>query len=138
VGNPVETVIAISHLAFGGALERFPALRQCFAHGGGAILAVAGRPDRGHGLDPTCRARGGRKPSDYLQRFWYDTITHDANALQYLVSRVGASQVVLGSDYPFDIGDREPVATVSGLDLDESDREAILVGNAAALLGLAA
>ena len=138
LGNPFETAVAISHLAFGGVLERFPRLRLCFAHGGGAILAVAGRLDRGHALEPACRAQGGGRPGDYLRRFWYDTITHDVAALQYLVARVGASQVVLGSDYPFAIGDPDPVRTVRGLDLETSAREAILGGNAAALLGMQA
>jgi aminocarboxymuconate-semialdehyde decarboxylase len=138
LGNPFETAIAVSHLAFGGVLERFPRLRFCLAHGGGAVLAVAGRLDRGHQVAPECRANGGGRPGDYLPRFWYDTITHDAAALRYLVTRVGSSQVVLGSDYPFEIGDLDPVRTVRALDLDKHAQEAILGGNAATLLGMSA
>jgi aminocarboxymuconate-semialdehyde decarboxylase len=135
LGNPFETAVAFSHLVFGGVVERFPRLRLCFAHGGGALPAVVGRLDRGHALEPACRERGARAPGEHLRRCWYDTITHDIAALEALVARVGPSQVLLGSDFPFDIGDPDPVGTVAKLSLDEPSRAAILGGNAARLLG---
>lgn len=138
LGNPFETAVAVSRLVFGGVLERHPGLRFVLAHGGGALPWVIGRLDAGHAVDAGCRARGARRPSHYLRRLWYDTITHDVPALEYLVARVGASQVVLGSDYPFEIGDLDPVRTVEKLGVDRGDREAILGGNAAELLGLGA
>lgn len=136
LGNPFETAVAFGHLVLGGVADRFPGLRVCFAHGGGAILSVVGRLDRGWELAPGGRAAGARRPAESLRRFWYDTITHDVVALDHLVARVGASQVLLGSDYPFDIGDLDPVGTVGKLDLEPDARAAILGGNAAALLGL--
>jgi aminocarboxymuconate-semialdehyde decarboxylase len=136
LGNPFETAVAMSRLFFGGVLDRFPRLRLVFAHGGGAVPSVIGRLDAGHAVEAGCRARGAGRPSTYLARVWYDTITHDVPALEYLIARVGASQVVMGSDYPFEIGDLDPVRTVEKLAVDRAARDAILGGNAAVLLGL--
>jgi aminocarboxymuconate-semialdehyde decarboxylase len=137
LGNPFETAVAAARLIFGGVLERHPRLRLCLAHGGGALPAVIGRLEHGYEVSESCRAHGAGHPASYFQRFWYDTITHDPAALDCLVARVGASQVLLGSDYPFAIGDLDPVRTVEKLGVDRAAREAILGGNAAALLGLA-
>lgn len=137
LGNPFETALAASRLFFGGVLERHPRLRLCLAHGGGALPAVIGRLAQGFAVSPVCRARGAASPATYLARVYYDTITHDAIALEQLVGRVGARQVLMGSDYPFDIGDLDPVRTVEKLRLDPAEREAILGGNAAGLLGVA-
>lgn len=137
LGNPFETAVAASRLIFGGVLERHPRLRFVLAHGGGALPSLVGRLNAGFVVDASCRERGARRPSAYLGQLWYDTITHDVPALEYLISRVGASRVVLGSDYPFEIGDLDPVRTVEKLDVDAAAREAILHGNAAGLLGLA-
>jgi aminocarboxymuconate-semialdehyde decarboxylase len=136
LGNPFETAVAMSRLVFGGVLERYPRLRVCLAHGGGAVPSVIGRLERGFTVEGACRARGAQPPTTYLRRVWYDTITHDRPALEFLVARVGASQVVLGSDYPFSIGDPDPVATVEALRIERAAKDAILGGNAAALLGL--
>lgn len=136
LGNPFETTVAMSHIFFGGVLDRFPRLRLCFAYGGGALPSVIGRLERGFDTSADCRSRGAGRPASYLGRVWYDTITHDVAALAHLISRVGASQVLVGSDYPFEIGDPDPVSTVERLDLDQLARQAILGGNAAALLGL--
>lgn len=136
LGNPFETAMAASHLIFGGVLERFPKLRFCLAHGGGALPAVIGRLGRGWEITPECRANGATRPGHYLTRFWYDTITYDVGILETLVSKVGAERVLLGSDYPFDIADPDPVATVGALPLDRDAKRAILGENAAALLGI--
>jgi aminocarboxymuconate-semialdehyde decarboxylase len=136
LGNPFETAVAAGRLIFGGVLERHTRLRVVLAHGGGALPSVVGRLDAGFVVDASCRERGARRPSAYLRRLWYDTITHDIPALEYLISRVGASRVMLGSDYPFEIGDLDPVRTVGKLGVDPDAREAILHGNAAGLLAL--
>lgn len=138
LGNPFETAIAMSQLVFGGVLDRFPNLRLVLAHGGGAVPYVIGRLERGYVLDPECRAAGGRSPSTHLGRVYYDTITHDVQALQYLIARVGAARVLLGSDWPFSIGDLDPLATVRKLGLEPEACAAIMGRNAAALLGVAA
>ncbi len=121
---------------FGGIPERFPRLTLCFAHGGGAMPYVIGRLERGFDVSPACRAKSAARPAASLARMYYDTITHDGRALEYLIQRVGASQVLLGSDYPFDIGDPDPVRTVEKLEIEREARQAILGGNATALLGL--
>lgn len=136
LGNPFETAVAMGQLIFGGVLDRFPGLRLVFAHGGGAVPYVIGRLERGYTVEPGCRAAGGRSPATHLGRVYYDTITHDIQALQYLIARVGASQIVMGSDWPYSIGDLDPVTTVRKLGLDGADSTAILGANAAALLGL--
>jgi aminocarboxymuconate-semialdehyde decarboxylase len=137
VGNPMETTIAAAHMVLNGTLERHPGLRVMLAHGGGAILALRGRLQHGHrAIAP---ARGGLKgPADEsIRRFLFDTITHDAGVLRTLVETVGADRVLLGSDYPFDMADPDPVGTVKAAGLSPHDERAVLSGNAERLLGLA-
>lgn len=136
LGNPFETAVAISRLMFGGVLDRHPGLRFCVAHGGGAICSVIGRLEKGFEIDESCRVSCTTRPTSQLGRLWYDTVTHDVDALDHLIGRVGASQVVLGSDYPFAIGDLDPVRSVERLGIDRKSRDAILGENAAALLGM--
>jgi aminocarboxymuconate-semialdehyde decarboxylase len=134
VGQPVENAVALSHLIFSGVLDRHPGLRIVAAHGGGYLPTAIGRSDRAWAVRP--EARGcEHAPSTYLSRIWYDTVVHDARALRALVEVVGASQVVLGSDFPFDMGLDDPVADVRGAGFDESTVAAILGDNADALLG---
>jgi aminocarboxymuconate-semialdehyde decarboxylase len=136
LGNPFDTTLAVSRLLFGGVFERHPRLRVCLAHGGGALPAVIGRLEKGYEVFEVCRAHGAGRPAGYLGRLWYDTITHDVTALEALVARVGAGRVLLGSDYPFTIGDLDPVRTVEKLGIDRAARDAILGGNAISLLDL--
>jgi aminocarboxymuconate-semialdehyde decarboxylase len=137
VGNPMETTIAAAHMVLNGTMERHPDLRVLLAHGGGAILALRGRLQHGHRA--IALARGGLKgPADEsIRRFLFDTITHDAGVLRTLVETVGADRVLLGSDYPFDMADPDPVGTVKAAGLSPHDERAVLSGNAERLLGLA-
>ena len=133
VGQPVENAVAISHLIFAGVLDRHPDLRIVAAHGGGYLPTVIGRSDHAWRVRPD--AHGCRDlPSSYLRRMWFDTVVHDPLALQRLVESVGASQVVLGSDYPFDMGSEDPVGEVRAAGLPDEVVDRILGGNAAALL----
>lgn len=136
VGQPLETTIALSQLIFGGVLDRFPQLRICAAHGGGYLPYAIGRSDHGHGVRP--ESRGCREaPSNYLARLWYDTVVFRPESVQALISQVGLSQVVAGTDYPFDMGEyalHELVRRVPGL--DAPGQAAVLGGNAASLLRL--
>lgn len=134
VGNPLETTVTAAHMVMAGVLERHPWLRVLLAHGGGALLSLAGRLAHAHGFQPQARARLREAPEASLRRFHYDTVTHDPGMLRALIERVGAGQVVLGSDYPFDMADARAVATVRGLGLEPADEAAILGGNAARLL----
>lgn len=136
VGNPVETAIAGTRLLFGGVLERFPGLAIILSHGGGVLPHLIGRLRHGYGVRPEAQLRAS-KPIEHLRRLYYDTIVFDAGVLRHLVETVGASQVVLGTDSPFDMAEPDPVAFVRGAGLASSDVESILA-NGEALLGRAA
>jgi aminocarboxymuconate-semialdehyde decarboxylase len=137
LGNPFDTAVAAARLIFGGVLDRFPSLRVCLAHGGGAFPYLVGRLDRGHRVRPECRHLP-RPPSAYVDRLFFDTIAHSPDALRYLIGLVGAERVMLGSDYCFDMGYDDPVGALQAVEsLDAADRDRILGGNAVRLLGLA-
>jgi aminocarboxymuconate-semialdehyde decarboxylase len=136
VGNPAETAMALSHLIFGGAFDRYPGLKLIAAHGGGYLPPYIARSDHGYRVRP--EAHGcAHPPSVYLKHIWFDTMVYDAGQLRRLIEVVGASQVVVGTDYPFDMGDYDPQALVDAVaGLSDADRNAILGANAAKLLGL--
>jgi aminocarboxymuconate-semialdehyde decarboxylase len=136
VGNPVETTIAAAHMVLNGTMERHPGLRVLLAHGGGAILALRGRLRHGHRAIAPAGGGLNESPDESIRRFLFDTITHDAELLRTLVETVGADRVLLGSDYPFDMADLDPVSTVRAAGLSSGDEQAVLSGNAERLLGL--
>ncbi len=136
LGNPFEGAIAAAHLIFGGVLDRFPRLEIVLPHAGGAFPWVAGRLERGWEKRPelrTCR----EPPTAYLRRFRYDTIGYSDALLGNLVRLVGADRVLMGSDYCFPIAYERPVDVVTGnRHVSDADKQAIVSGNARALLGL--
>lgn len=133
VGQPTENAVALSHLIFSGVLDRHPDLTLVVAHGGGYLPTAIGRSDHAWRVRP--EARGcAHAPSTYLRKIWFDTVVHDALALRHLVENAGASQVVLGSDYPFDMGLDDPIAFVRDAGLPAEVERRILAGNADALL----
>lgn len=137
IGQPLETTIALSHLIFGGVLDRHPKLKIVAAHGGGYLPTYCGRSNHGHAVRPEAKSGAQRPPIEYLRRMWFDTLVYEPQALAHLVNVVGAAQLVVGSDYPFDMGHYDPhalLAATSGL--SETQIAAILGGNAASLLGL--
>jgi aminocarboxymuconate-semialdehyde decarboxylase len=136
VGNPLETATTAAHLVVAGVMERHPGLRVLLAHGGGALMAVRGRMRHAHGFQPQARARLREAPDDSIRRFYFDTLTHDDALLRALIEYVGHEHVLLGSDYPFDMGDAGHVDTVRALELAPEVEAAILDGNAERLLGL--
>jgi aminocarboxymuconate-semialdehyde decarboxylase len=137
VGNPVDTTLAAARLVLGGVLERFPGLQVCLAHGGGYLALAAGRIGRGYKVHPACRHAVSRAPGELLQRFYVDTIVHAPAALAYLVDFFGADHVLCGSDYPFQIGDTDPIATIRSVPgLSATEQRLILCDNAARLLAL--
>jgi aminocarboxymuconate-semialdehyde decarboxylase len=135
VGNPVETALTAAHMVMSGVLERHPELRVLLAHGGGVLLSLRGRLRHGHEAVPAARTRLTESPEESLRRFYYDTVTHDADLLRQLADFAGADRVLLGSDYPFDMADADPAATVRGCGFDAETEAAILGGNAERLLG---
>src|SRR5262249_36918021 len=100
VGHPFDTTVAAAYLIFGGVLDRFPHLKVCLPHAGGGLPYLSGRLDRGFKVRKEC-GHLPRKPSAYLRRFTYDTISHSPAALKLLIQTVGADRVLLGSDYCF-------------------------------------
>lgn len=136
VGNPAESTIAVAHLVHGGVLERHPDLRIVLVHGGGFAPYQMGRWDRGYSSAADgAEANLTRPPSDWLRQLWFDTVLHSPASLRFLVDAVGVEQVVLGSDYPFRMGDPDPVASVRAVqDLEGKDLERVLWGNLATLL----
>jgi aminocarboxymuconate-semialdehyde decarboxylase len=134
VGNPLETTIKAAHMTFAGVMERHPRLLVLLAHGGGALAPLRGRLRHAWSFQPQARAILGESPEHSLARFLYDTVVHDSLVLRDLVHWVGASHVLLGSDYPFDMADPHPVQHVRSLDLPAEDEELILGGNAARLI----
>jgi aminocarboxymuconate-semialdehyde decarboxylase len=139
IGQPLETTIALSHLIFGGVLDRYPGLKIVAAHGGGYLPSYCGRSNHGHEVRPEARAGAKRAPIEYLREMWFDSVVYEPQALKHLVDVVGATQIVIGTDYPFDMGHYDPRGLVAATpDLTDTDRARILGGNAAALLGLEA
>jgi aminocarboxymuconate-semialdehyde decarboxylase len=134
VANPLETATTAAHMVVAGVMERHPELRVLLAHGGGALLAVRGRMRHAHGFQPQARSRLGESPDDSLRRFYFDTLTHDEALLRALIDYAGADHVLLGSDYPFDMGDARHVETVRALGLDPEVEARILSGNAEELI----
>ncbi|WP_369138315.1 amidohydrolase family protein [Modestobacter versicolor] len=135
VGNPTETALALSRIVFSGVLERHPQLRIWSAHGGGYLGSYAVRADH------AWRARGDARtteapPSELLRRTWVDSLVYEPEQLRHLVAVMGAGQVTLGSDYPFDMGVEDPVDRLEAAGLDAATTEAVRGGNAARLLGL--
>jgi aminocarboxymuconate-semialdehyde decarboxylase len=134
VANPLETAATAAHMVVAGVMERHPDLRVLLAHGGGALLAVRGRMRHAHGFQPQASARLGESPEDSIKRFYFDTLTHDDELLRALIEYAGPDRVLLGSDYPFDMGDARHVDTVRALGLGPETEGAILAGNAERLL----
>jgi aminocarboxymuconate-semialdehyde decarboxylase len=133
VGQPAENAVALSHLIFGGVLDRHPGLTLVAAHAGGYLPTVIGRSDHAWRARPDSHSCA-ELPSSYLKRLWFDSLTHSPEQLRALVAAAGPSQVVLGSDYPFDMGTDDPVAAAREAGLDEEALEGVLRGNAARLL----
>jgi aminocarboxymuconate-semialdehyde decarboxylase len=133
IGQPLEHTVCLSKLIFGGTFDRHPRLKILAGHGGGYLPAYAQRSDHAYAVRPEaagCRCR----PTDYLKRIWFDSIVYESNALGRLVDVVGRSRVVIGTDYPYDMGHYDP----SGLlrPFEEETQRMILGANAAALFGL--
>ena len=137
IGNLVDRTVTFASLVYGGVMDACPGLKVCLAHGGGFACYGAGRMDRGWQVRTEARANVPMPPSAYLGQFWYDCLTHDERALRYLIDSAGVERVVFGTDWPFDMAIDDPVSWVRGMEsLSDSEKDAILGGNIAALLDL--
>ena len=137
VGMPAEQSRAACCLIFGGVLERFPKLRVCLAHGGGSFPYSIGRIEHGFRMRPDLVATDNpRNPREYLKQLYFDTCVHDQRALQYLIDTFGSSQVMLGTDYPFPLGEQSPGACIDALSLSPEAAGRLCHGTALEWLGL--
>jgi aminocarboxymuconate-semialdehyde decarboxylase len=135
IGNPLDSTIAVSHLIFDGVMARHPKLKVLVAHGGGFVAHYWARMDHAWRARPDCRTVIKRPPSSYLEKFYFDTITFDPEMLKRLIDRFGADHVVLGTDYPYDMGEEDPLGLVAQVKrLPRAQRDLIVGGNAARLL----
>ncbi len=136
IGNPLDTTIALTNLIFGGVLERFPELRIVAAHGGGYLPSYFSRSHHGYEVRPELRTVP-HPPMHYLRRVTVDNLVYEPEYLAHIVNVIGASQVVLGTDYPFDMGQDNPVDLLEAVGgLDAANMERIKSGNALRLLGM--
>jgi len=137
LGFPTDTAVAAASLIFGGVLKEFPQLKFCLAHGGGSCPYLRGRWDHGWRVRPEPRVAIEEPPSEYINSLYFDSVLHSVPALSYLVETAGADRVMLGTDYPFDMGDYEPLKSIASLpDLSDAEKELIYSRTAAALFNL--
>ncbi|MFM7566342.1 MAG: amidohydrolase family protein, partial [Flavobacteriales bacterium] len=137
VGMPAETSRAACSMIFGGVLERLPSLRVCFSHAGGSFLPTLGRIEHGFNCRPDLVAIDNEvNPRNYLGKFWVDSITHDIDALKYILSLQGSTRVCLGSDYPFPLGDLEIGKFIQESDLPNDQIEDIFANAALSWMDL--
>jgi aminocarboxymuconate-semialdehyde decarboxylase len=135
IGNPLETTIALSHLIFGGSLDRLPGLKLVLAHGGGTLGSYSGRFDHAYHSRHDC-AHCKKQPSDYLKKMYFDTVVFDPLELQQLVRKFGADRILAGTDYPYDMAEPDLIGFIEGSGFSTEDAAAILGLNAAQLLGI--
>ncbi len=137
VGFLFDTTLAAAKLVFAGVPERYPRIKWVLSHLGGAIPYIAERLDRGWKAFPDCRVQISEPPSEYLRRFYFDTVNFDVNALRLAVDFAGASQILAGSDYPHQIGSIPLMKdSLAQLRVSDSERALMLAGNARALYRL--
>jgi aminocarboxymuconate-semialdehyde decarboxylase len=134
IGNPLDTTIAAACLIFGGVMDRFPKLKVCLAHGGGFTPYQAARWEHGWKVRPEPKKNVKTQPVDIARRFFYDTILHSALVLEFMIGHVGADHVLMGSDYPYDMGMLDCVDHVRCLKISDADKAAILGQHAQTLL----
>jgi aminocarboxymuconate-semialdehyde decarboxylase len=137
IGNPLDSTMALTRLIFAGVLERLPDLKLCVVHGGGYLPSYWARMDHAFEVRPECRARISEPPSTYLRRVHFDTMVFDPGLLAHLVEFAGAERVLLGTDYPFDMGEDDPLGLIDDAGLPGDDVARIRGGNALGLFGLA-
>ena len=132
VGMPAETSLAICSMIFGGVFEKFPRLKVCFAHGGGSFPSTIGRIEHGFKVRPDlCAIDNDVNPKKYLGRFWLDSLVHDEMAMKYLMDLIGEDKIVMGSDYPFPLGEHEPGGLIESIeDLNDYVKDKLLWKNA--------
>ena len=138
VGMPAETSLAICSMIFGGVFEKYKKLKVCFSHGGGSFPFTIGRIEHGFNVRPDLVAVDNKvNPRDYLGKFYLDSLVHDEMALKYLVELIGDEKIVLGSDYPFPLGEHHPGKLIESMSsLSGESKDKLLWKNAVSFLGI--
>lgn len=138
IGNPMETTVAAASLVLGGVMDRLPKLKICLSHAGGYLPFAAGRFDHAYGERKDVSARAARLPSDYLKAFYYDCISHSDVGLEFVVEQVGADRILVGTDFPADMGLGQPSAWLDSLPFLTQPQREMIKGETAQGLGLGA
>ncbi len=137
IGNLADRAVTFASFVFGGVMDACPDLRVCLCHGGGYTCYGIGRMDRGWQVRREARTHISQPPSKYLDKFYYDCLTHSEEALRYLIDSVGIDRVIFGTDWPFDMATDWPVSDILRMEsLTIEEKEAILHGNLERLLGI--
>ena len=137
IGNLADRAVTFASFVFGGVMDACPDLKVCLCHGGGYTCYGIGRMDRGWQVRREARVHINQPPSKYLDKFYYDCLTHSEEALRYLIDSVGIDKVVFGTDWPFDMATDWPVSDILRMEsLSMDEKEAILHGNLERLLGI--
>ena len=137
IGNLADRAVTFASFVYGGVMDKYPDLKICLTHGGGYTCFGIGRMDRGWQVRREARINIQKPPSAYLNKFYYDCLTHSEPALRMLIDSVGIDRVLFGTDWPFDMAIDWPVAWVLGLEsLTDEEKEAILHKNLKDLLGI--
>jgi len=133
---PGDIGLACASMITGGIAERHPKLKIAFSHGGGVMSILLPRLEHAWKKIPKAHESLKEAPSVAAKRFYYDELVFDPAAIRFLVGQFGASQICVGTDYPFAMGDFEPLKTLTDAKLDAKTVEAITAGNAKRFLGL--
>jgi aminocarboxymuconate-semialdehyde decarboxylase len=137
LGNPLDTTLALHNLIFSGTLARFPELKLMAVHGGGYLPGYSGRIDHAWGARRDCHADLPLAPTTYLRQVYLDTVVFTYHQLAYLIDLFGPDRILMGTDYPFDMAEYNPIGHVAGVEgMDEVTLAQIAGGNAARVLGL--
>lgn len=136
IGNPLDTSIALHYLIFDGVLERHPRLNVLAVHGGGFLAAYSGRIDHAWGARSDCRGELPKPPTSYLRTVYFDAVVFTPHQLKYLVEVFGADKILMGTDYPYDMAESDPIAHLVAAELDSASIAAIAGGNVRRLLKL--
>lgn len=136
IGNPLETTTALHYIIFNGLLRDMPDLKIFAVHGGGYLPSYSGRIDHAWGARKDCEANLPEKPSTYLKKIWFDNVVFTDHQLEYLVKVYGADKIIMGSDYPFDMADYDPVEHITSAALSDEDKAKVAGLTAKKLFGL--
>ena len=137
IGNPFETTLALHYLIFDGVLERHPKLKIFAMHGGGYLGGYSGRIDHAWGARSDCNANLPKPPTSYLKQVYFDTVVFTPLQLETLVKTIGLDHVIMGTDYPFDMLEHDPIGHINSVEsFDDSTRSALAGGNAKKMLGM--